>query len=671
VIDHDQARRWLSSALDGELEHSDESPLRDHLDACASCQAYQDRLARVRVGLRDASAPAPDVRAAVMAAIGSSSVAADELPSTGATAPPTGEVELHVVGHRVDRTEEARPLPSPRRETTVVERRGLGAARVVRWLPAAACLVVGLLIGSALVGGLRTTSTPAAAQVPEHIAAAQFDVVSRSARIEMIERGWNEQVPERTFTGSIDYRAPETLALHLDDTTVYPSPAWVPDDVDLVRRDLQWWARGPRDCPSTAQPGCTAPEPRLEVIDDVEPHDDGAAMPLDLVVPVRSFLRSTEPTSLGARTLDGHEAVGVEVSAAQVAPLLDGLRPAGNLRQFFPSDVVGLWLDAERWTPLLIEVRASDDVDRRTWATNRGYVERPGDEILSVRVVDRDPADDGDIEGLEPAPAGGVRRDAGFAWLVDGVVVPGYQRTDARGVGVDGTSLPHGIVPMATGIVGFATPHETVIQTWSGGRGWVKVASTTGWDGTRLFGDLGSPVRRLTAADGSVTYASLDGTRYAVHANGVDVVVTGSVDEDALARVVDGLDVVGVEVPADWDEAATETIASATDLLPGLLVPAPDATFDEAAVRADGNVVTQAYAGAGGLGFVVVEAPGERLPPPLDMDVSGVVVRGIDGRYSAARGELEWVEGDRVHRITSTTLTRVELLAIARAMVHA
>ena len=114
-----------------------------------------------------------------------------------------------------------------------------------------------------------------------------------------------------------------------------------------------------------------------------------------------------------------------------------------------------------------------------------------------------------------------------------------------------------------------------------------------------------------------------------------------------------------------------ESIASATDLLPGLLVPAPDAAFDDAAVRADGNVVTQAYAGAGSRGFVVVEAPGERLPPPLDMDVAGVEVRGRHGRFSAARGELEWVEGDRVHRVTSETLTRAELLAIAEGMVPA
>lgn len=389
------------------------------------------------------------------------------------------------------------------------------------------------------------------------------------------------------------------------------------------------------------------------------------------MVPVRSFLRSPEPTALGTRTIDGHDAVGVEVSAAQVAPLLDGLRPAGNLRQFHPSDVVALWLDAQRWTPLQIQVRASDDPDRRTWATNRGYVDEAGDDVLAVTVLDRAGDAGAETEWLVPAPDGGVRRNAGYVQVVDGVTVPGDLRTDAQGVSVDPSSLPAGLGSPSIGAVGLGTDHETVIQAWSGGRGWVKVASTTGWDGTRLFGDLGSPVRRSTATDGSVTYASLDGTRVGVHTDGLDIVVTGSLDEDALARIAAGLDVRGLPVPADWDEAATESIESASHLLPGLLVPPPESGFAEAAVRAEGSVVTQAYAGAGSRGFVVVEAPGERLPPPLDMDVAGVVVRSVDGRFSAARGELEWIEGDRVHRITSSTLTRVEMLGIAETMVGA
>jgi hypothetical protein len=670
MIEHAEARRLVSLDRDGALDPTGAGALHQHLRVCPTCSAYASRVALVGDALRDERVAVPDVRAGVLAAIGGSGPVASE---RAAGVAPGAPVELAVVGHHVDVDRRRVGGPPPGTGTAVVARSGwLGPSRwAARWLPAAACLVVGLLIGSVLVGGWRTTPTPAAAQVPERVAAAQFDVASLSAELEIVERGWNEQVPSRTFAGTIDYQAPETLAMHLVDTTAYPTDDWVANDVDLVLHDRQWWARGPRACPSAAQPGCTSPDPRLAVIDNVSPHDDGAALPLDLVVPVRSFLRSPEPRSLGARTIDGHDSIGVEVSAAQVAPLLDGLRPAGNLRELFASDVVSLWLDATTWTPLRFEVRASDDPDRRTWAIDRGYVERPGDEILAVALRDQRVNQGVVPQRLERAPEGGVRRDAGFVPLPAGGTATTSLPPELRSPNVDPGTIPDGLVRSTAGVVGAGTPHATLVETWSGGSGWVKVASTAGWDGTRLFGDLGSPVRRTTAGDGSVTYASLDGSRVAVHADGLDVVVTGSLDAAALARIADGLGVRGTAVPADWDEAATESVESATDLLPELLVPTLDAGFDVGAVRADGNVVTQAYAGAGSRGFVLVEAPGEQLSPPLDMAVSGVRVRGRDGRFSASRGELEWVEADRVHRITSSTLTRAELLAIAEGLVPA
>jgi hypothetical protein len=45
--------------------------------------------------------------------------------------------------------------------------------------------------------------------------------------------------------------------------------------------------------------------------------------------------------------------------------------------------------------------------------------------------------------------------------------------------------------------------------------------------------------------------------------------------------------------------------------------------------------------------------------------VRGVRVRGSDGRWSAARGELEWVEGGRTVSLRSATLSLEELLAVA------
>jgi hypothetical protein len=84
-------------------------------------------------------------------------------------------------------------------------------------------------------------------------------------------------------------------------------------------------------------------------------------------------------------------------------------------------------------------------------------------------------------------------------------------------------------------------------------------------------------------------------------------------------------------------------------------------------VRVDGRTVTLAYAGPGSRGFLLVQTPGDRLAPPLD-DPAGVQVRGADGRWSPARGELEWVERRRVLSLHSTTLSLEELLAIAASL---
>ena len=85
-------------------------------------------------------------------------------------------------------------------------------------------------------------------------------------------------------------------------------------------------------------------------------------------------------------------------------------------------------------------------------------------------------------------------------------------------------------------------------------------------------------------------------------------------------------------------------------------------------MRVDGKVVTLAYAGPGSRGFLLVQAPGSRLTPPLDADARGVGVRGADGRWSAERGQLEWVEAGRTFDLRSATLSLEELLAIAASL---
>ena len=184
----------------------------------------------------------------------------------------------------------------------------------------------------------------------------------------------------------------------------------------------------------------------------------------------------------------------------------------------------------------------------------------------------------------------------------------------------------------------------------------------------RLAGGLRLGAAAVLGLGAGVAYASEDGGRVAVHGGGVDLVVSGSLAPSALARVAAALPVAGRPVPGGWAEAATATLPAARAASPGLLLPRDPAGFAPPAVRVDGEVVTLAYAGAGTRGFLLVQAPGERLTPPLDADASGVRVRRSDGRWSPERGELEWVEDGRTLDLRSATLSLQELLAIAASL---
>jgi hypothetical protein len=262
-----------------------------------------------------------------------------------------------------------------------------------------------------------------------------------------------------------------------------------------------------------------------------------------------------------------------------------------------------------------------------------------------------------------PPPAAVPAEDAGFRDLPVTAAGPGGRAGEGF---PDPTWLPAGFRPYRAGEVGGGGP-GVAVRTWTDGRAWVKVRATRDWPGGRLFGDLGQLVRPAGLGAG-VAYWSEDGSRLAVHGEGVDLLVTGSVSGSDLARVAASLPVAGRPVPAGWAEAATSTLPEVVAADRGLRVPRDLRGFAPPAVRADGRTVTLAYAGPGARGFLLVQAPGGRLTPPLDDDPLGVRVRGHDGRWSPGRGELEWVEDHRVLTLRSNTLPLEELLTIGASL---
>jgi hypothetical protein len=613
------ARPALSARFDGEPTGVDDVALDTHVATCANCSAFADGMASLRQHLRFEGIPrssVPDIAPAVAQAIASRPVAT------------TRHARLQRVASR-------------------------------RWLAVAAAFVAGAFGGAVFVGvsGNRPDSA-AFADLATEVSAAQHRIETLAADVHLVEHGLHPAVPVRTFSGTLRYHAPESLALTLTDKTVYPAPAWVPNDVKLVVDEDESWSRGPRACPSEALPDCTPAEPAVTAVTNREPFAPDRPAPLDLVTPVASFTLGGQPGSFGTRTIDGRTAAGIRTTAARVQPVLAGLAPAGNLRAVHPSDPVDIWLDQETLVPLALTVQAADDPDRAAWAANLGYRDAPGEVMLEMTLSDVEVNEGLPTGSFPSAPAGAAARDDGF---VDGGAGLAAVPTPA--------TLPDGFAPYRSGTVQVGSGPAVGVRSWTDGRAWLVVRASQVWAGGRLFGDLGPVVREVTLPDNrGVAYTSDDETVVAVHADGLDALVSGSVRARTLVAAAASLGVTGLPVPDDWAEAATATVADARAAAPGLLLPTGLADFGPPAVRVDGETVSLAYAGGGDRSFVLVRTGAGRLTPPLAEDVRGVRVRSTDGRYLPASGELEWVEDDHPYRLQSTTMSLGELLAVANGL---
>jgi hypothetical protein len=668
----------LSTAADGELTPGRVETLEAHLAGCPSCTAFQARLAGLRRRLRfEPVGAVPDVAPRVLATIRSAGLRRGGVDNRRLSFRRSGSLPHRGTRHRRVRFGRARSAELGVRPAH--RELGVRHGRRRRVLPVAAAFLCGVVLGATFIGlGRGGPGQVAMADLPARVVAAQRALRSLAADVSLVERGWQPSVPERRFTGRLRYRAPEQLALILTDRTAYPSAAWRRSDLGLVVLGDRWWTSGQRACPAEALPDCAPATPQVRLVERREPFAEATPVPLDLVTPVRSFTPTGAGTPLGTRRVAGRAAVGMAVPAAQAAPLLAGLAPAGagNLRALYPADRVELWLDRAALVPLALRVSAAPEEERRAWAAARGYGDRPGQVVLELtlsRVTLNRPLEAG---AFPPRPAGAEVEDAGFLDVAPegaglaAAPVPTWLPAGFRAyrAGVAGGAAG----PTATGAGpatgGQSRPGPTVaVRTWTDGRAWVKVRATRDWPGGRLFGDLGQLVRPAGLGAG-VAYWSEDGSRVAVHGDGVDLLVTGSVSGADLARVAASLPVAGRPVPAWWAEAATSTLPQAVAADRGLRVPRGLRGFAPPAVRADGRTVTLAYAGPGARGFLLVQAPGDRLTPPLDDDTVGVRVRGRGGRWSPGRGELEWVEAHRVLTLRSNTLPLEELLTIAASL---
>lgn len=512
------------------------------------------------------------------------------------------------------------------------------------WWSVAAVALVGLLAG-AVVGIVSTRTDIGQAQdLSEILHTAAGDLDGFAAELLVVERGLHEDVPERVYTGTLDYVAPERLAINLIDTTRYPDDAWIPNDVRLVISDGDMVDTSATGCPVAALPECLV-VPSTRALVDQPPFNDGVLIPLEIVGPGRTLDSPGGFEVLGTTQLDGEPTIQVRSTVAAVE-LIRAVTDRGSWRELHPTDPVVMWLDETTMVPLRVEVFTAESPERELWQLRRDYHDDPeaGEPIFILELSD---------PGSEPGPI--------EVEIPDGAASLGFVEGD---VVVPEPELPDGFEAHRAGHWPLPEGDSVDMASWSDGRAWIAVQVTRGWGDPRLFG-LSTPfVKLIELGDDSAGYLSPAGDAIAIHGEDIEILVTGSVSPAVLARFAASLNVRGQPVPDTWLEASTSSL----DTLPeGTLVP--EAEGWSILSRIEGTGTTLLLSGGGARNVIVTQGDGSVLGPPTGPDFSEIEVRGSQGRHDSSSSTLEWVEDGQIVRMRSDTVGVEEMIALAEAMV--
>lgn len=648
-MDHDRAERLISERVDGErLEARAASQLEEHLESCAECRGFERAAYRLRESARfEVAAAVPDLVEPIMAAV---------------------EQEA---GRRRSRIHLVRPDEAgPRRRL------------LPRLAPAIAAAIVGALVGSVLVGGPWTDEPPeggtalAASDVTREVAAAATGLRSYEAMFAITEYHFSDDVRVRELTMRVWFRSPERFRLDIVDGTVYPATTTLTDLKLIVNGDA-WYSKSPTPCAKVSCP------PRELSLRNREPFSPEAPVPTDLVLPLTALASPDAVEVLGNATILGREAVGIEVPFERAASLFPFLSLGGQWRPFFRNDRVRIWLDEESWFPLRWEVYPAGGQERDAWAQRFGLPEEPSRhaifevDALSVsrsapaldvfRVPDTANAEDQGATAVRPER---VATAAGFE-----PVSP----ADAGGLPLYRVVLPDAEEPDAG---------ET-LTTFADGLSFLKLAETRSWMGEAPFGPVGVRAEEVELAGGGVAYyepaTAEHGRRLSIHAAGTDLFLESNLSRARLLEVADSLPVMGLSMPEAWrvrrtgdaviERVTLEEAAAAASFpvtLPAELPTGFGLASVELLVVGEETGVTiylrdaEVDLGTGSIRLHLALA--DELPPSTSAEHAAVDVAGVEGRWTAERGLLEWVADGVYHSIDSNGLPLEALLTIAASI---
>lgn len=624
------AQLVLSARMDGErVTPRDAHAAETHAAGCARCQAFADRSARVRSAVRIRPAEAvPDLVDGIMAAV----AVERARPAT-----------VRTLGRAVLR----RSSP-PRRRSLA---------------PVAAAAIAGLVAGSLVVGGLwqRPADRPiAAAALVREVRRAAPTIDAFQGTYTILERGFSPDALERRFEMDVAFRSPQRFLLKVVDRTDYPAASWTPNDLTYIEHVPATYTAGPSGCPADLPPD-VCPRTRA-VVTRSTAFSTSAPLPADVVLPLATFASPRGFRVVGTETLDGRDAVGVELTFGRAGAMFPFLRIGGSWRPFFERDRVVLWLDADSWQPVRWVVYPSTSSERRGWELRYGLPEEPPETaILDVRLVSSsdEPPDASLFEIPGPiAPA--------VASLADARDRLGYAPAtpdDAGDLDLVSVVLPPRPAP--------ATPRSLVVYV--DGLDYLRVGERLDWSGPGPFGPLDPDAEEVTLGDGGVAYYEPAGEgfgrRLAMHGPTGDVYLESNLPRERLLDIAASIPIRTRPLPETWLERSSDELdvrhvpvrraLASVDLPDSLAEGLPGgyviASAELSTVGGETAGVTfhlrQPDMDAAGEPLTLHAEDARSLPPASSGSPSKVRLLAGAGRWAPGRSLLEWMDHGTYHSL--------------------
>lgn len=521
--------------------------------------------------------------------------------------------------------------------TPVMER--VGPQR--QWWFAAAVAIIGLTVG-AVIGGLGARlDTVQARDLAGLFHEASPALEGFEADVIVVERGVHPEVPERIYSGRLAYSAPESLELRLLDTTRYPTPEWVPNDVSITIEDDALVTSAPNSCPVAALPNCLRPAVSVALEGRI-PFGDGPTTAHGLIGTNSGTPAWAGVEIVGAPTLADRPTIQVRTTVAAV-DMIESLTALGAWRELHPTDAALVWLDEETLVPLRIEVSPAGSPERELWELRRDYRDTTDSEPILIVELSNFSTEPRAISIELPEDV----RSAGFVEASVPEVTP---------------VLPEGFTAHRSGRWTLPDGGDVLVSTWSDGRSWLMVQTTSDWTDPRLFGISTAFARRIDLG-GGVGYLDPLGRSIALHTGEIDVLISGSVSQQALIEAAGSLGIEGEPLPPDWEQAST---IQAGELPSRALVPTAEGWLTLSRVGVDR--VTTLMVGSGASTVMIRQVTGERLEPPEGPDSIVVDVRATSARFDPGSSVLEWVENSMIVSLQGNGVGLEDLVDIAEKM---